>query len=170
MTTIRKCVVLGASVAVSAISFAVFAQDDLDDLLKDLEGDAAKPAAKAAAEPAAEQAEEPAAAEPAAAEPASAEPASAEPASAEPASAGQSADSAAEEPAEDSPAETAKKVDEVISLLNDLASSLPIGRLGKPQDIGFLASYLASDEASFITGQTVIIDGGCTLPETNLDY
>ena len=50
MTTIRKCVVLGASVAVSAISFAVFAQDDLDDLLKDLEGDAAKPAAKAAAE------------------------------------------------------------------------------------------------------------------------
>ena len=50
MTTIRKCVVLGASVAVSAISFAVFAQDDLDDLLKDLEGDAAKPAAKAVAE------------------------------------------------------------------------------------------------------------------------
>ena len=117
MTTIRKCVVLGASVAVSAISFAVFAQDDLDDLLKDLEGDAAKPAAKAAAEPAAEQAEEPAAAEPAAAEPAAAEPASAEPASAE-----QSADSAAVKPAEDSPAETAKKVDEVISLLNDLAS------------------------------------------------
>jgi len=56
------------------------------------------------------------------------------------------------------------------AFLNDLASSLPIGRLGKPQDIGFLASYLASDEASFITGQTVIIDGGCTLPETNLDY
>ena len=56
------------------------------------------------------------------------------------------------------------------AFLNDLASSLPIGRLGRPQDIGFLASYLASDEASFITGQTVIIDGGCTLPETNLDY
>ena len=110
MTTIRKCVVLGASVAVSAISFAVFAQDDLDDLLKDLEGDAAKPAAKAAAEPAAEPAAEQAE-----------EPAAAEPAAAEPASAGQSADSAAE-PAEGSPAETAKKVDEVISLLNDLAS------------------------------------------------
>ena len=51
-----------------------------------------------------------------------------------------------------------------------LAASLPIGRLGRPEDIGFLASYLASDEASFITGQTVVIDGGCTLPETNLDY
>ena len=56
------------------------------------------------------------------------------------------------------------------SFLRDLAASLPIGRLGKPQDIGFLVSYLASDEASFITGQTVVIDGGCTLPETNLDY
>ena len=110
MTTIRKCVVLGASVAVSAISFAVFAQDDLDDLLKDLEGDAAKPAAKAAAQPA----EEPAAAEPAAAESASAEKSAEAPAAAEPASTEQSA--------EDSPAETAKKVDEVISLLNDLAS------------------------------------------------
>lgn len=54
--------------------------------------------------------------------------------------------------------------------LRELAAGLPIGRLGRPQDIGFLASYLASDEASFITGQTVVIDGGCTLPETPLDY
>ncbi|MCQ2547107.1 MAG: SDR family oxidoreductase [Clostridia bacterium] len=63
-----------------------------------------------------------------------------------------------------------EKPDNPDDFLKDLANSLPIGRLGKPQDIGFLASYLASDEASFITGQTVVIDGGCTLPETNLDY
>lgn len=63
-----------------------------------------------------------------------------------------------------------EKPDDPESFLRDLAASLPIGRLGKPQDIGFLASYLASDEASFITGQTVVIDGGCTLPETSLDY
>jgi NAD(P)-dependent dehydrogenase (short-subunit alcohol dehydrogenase family) len=60
--------------------------------------------------------------------------------------------------------------DDPTAFLKALASSLPIGRLGKPEDIGFLVSYLASDEASFITGQTVVIDGGCTLPETNLSY
>ena len=32
--------------------------------------------------------------------------------------------------------------------------------------IGFLAAYLASDEAGFITGATIVIDGGCILPET----
>ena len=63
-----------------------------------------------------------------------------------------------------------EKPDDPEEFLADLASSLPMGRLGRPEDIGFLASYLASDEAGFITGQTVIIDGGCTLPETNLDY
>lgn len=54
--------------------------------------------------------------------------------------------------------------------LNDLAKDLPIGRLGSPIDIGNLAAYLASDEASFITGSTIVIDGGCILPETHLDY
>ena len=60
--------------------------------------------------------------------------------------------------------------DDPDSFLKDLAKSLPIGRLGKPEDIGFLVSYLASDEASFMTGQTVVIDGGCTLPELNFEY
>jgi NAD(P)-dependent dehydrogenase (short-subunit alcohol dehydrogenase family) len=38
----------------------------------------------------------------------------------------------------------------------------PIGRLGQPDDIGGLALYLASDEASFVTGQVFVIDGGLT--------
>jgi 2-keto-3-deoxy-L-fuconate dehydrogenase len=39
----------------------------------------------------------------------------------------------------------------------------PMGRLGAPEEIAALAVYLASDEAQFMTGQAVIIDGGMTL-------
>ena len=114
MTTIRKSVVLGASMAFAAIACSVFAQDDLDDLLKDLEGDAAKSAAKTPA-----AAEEPVAA-PAADEPAAtavqepAAPAAVAEESAAPAAEGASSDA--------NGAATVKKVDEVISLLNDLAA------------------------------------------------
>ena len=41
-----------------------------------------------------------------------------------------------------------------------LAKSLPLGRLGEPADIAALATFLASDAASWITGETYIIDGG----------
>jgi len=39
----------------------------------------------------------------------------------------------------------------------------PMGRLGSPEEIAGLAVYLASDQAQFITGQAVVIDGGLTL-------
>ena len=39
----------------------------------------------------------------------------------------------------------------------------PMGRLGRPEEIASLATYLASDESSFTTGQAHIIDGGWTL-------
>ncbi|MEX6502993.1 SDR family NAD(P)-dependent oxidoreductase [Pseudomonas zhanjiangensis] len=38
----------------------------------------------------------------------------------------------------------------------------PVGRLGRPQDIANLATWLASDEASFATGQLYVLDGGLT--------
>lgn len=41
-----------------------------------------------------------------------------------------------------------------------LASELPLGRLGDPTDIANLATFLASDMASWITGETYVIDGG----------
>jgi 2-keto-3-deoxy-L-fuconate dehydrogenase len=39
----------------------------------------------------------------------------------------------------------------------------PLGRLGTPEEIAALAVYLASDDAEFITGQAVVIDGGISL-------
>lgn len=47
-----------------------------------------------------------------------------------------------------------------------IAAGVPLGRLGRPAEIGELAAFLASNEASYITGTQVVIDGGSTLPET----
>ncbi len=41
-----------------------------------------------------------------------------------------------------------------------LAASMPVRRLGEPEDIAHLATFLASDAASWITGETYVIDGG----------
>ncbi len=42
--------------------------------------------------------------------------------------------------------------------------AIPLGRMGKPVDIAILVLFLASDESNFITGQTIVSDGGYTLP------
>jgi gluconate 5-dehydrogenase len=44
----------------------------------------------------------------------------------------------------------------------ELIETIPMGRLGKPEDIAGAAVYLASDAASFVTGQTFYVDGGRT--------
>ena len=51
-----------------------------------------------------------------------------------------------------------KKIDPKI--LETIVSQIPVGRLGEPDEIGSLVSYLASDKASFITGATLSINGG----------
>src|SRR5205814_10715271 len=43
-----------------------------------------------------------------------------------------------------------------------LETTQPIRRIGQPDEIGFAALYLASDEASYVTGQVFVIDGGAT--------
>ncbi|MGY2401161.1 SDR family oxidoreductase [Pseudomonas sp. SDO5271_S396] len=50
--------------------------------------------------------------------------------------------------------------------LNDsIASRVPLGRLGAAADIAGAMLFLASDLAGYITGQTLVVDGGATLPE-----
>ena len=39
----------------------------------------------------------------------------------------------------------------------------PVGRVGKPEDIAHLASFLISEQATFITGQNFVVDGGMTI-------
>ncbi len=47
-----------------------------------------------------------------------------------------------------------------------MARYIPAGKFGSPEDIGHAMLYLASDEAGYVTGQTIVVDGGSTLPET----
>ena len=48
------------------------------------------------------------------------------------------------------------------SAKENLFKKIPLGRVGKPEEIASAVIYLASDEASYITGQTIAIDGGMT--------
>jgi 3-oxoacyl-[acyl-carrier protein] reductase len=46
-----------------------------------------------------------------------------------------------------------------------MLSAIPMGRFGTPEDVGVAVRFLASPEAGYITGQTLITDGGQVLPE-----
>lgn len=47
-----------------------------------------------------------------------------------------------------------------------LVHYIPLGEAGAPDDVAFAMLYLASDEARWVTGQTLVVDGGMTLPES----
>ena len=47
--------------------------------------------------------------------------------------------------------------------LRDFIDQVPLGRVGKPEEVAALAAYLASDESAFMTGQALSIDGGKTM-------
>ncbi|AFA40470.1 Dehydrogenases with different specificities (related to short-chain alcohol dehydrogenases) [Pyrobaculum oguniense TE7] len=53
-----------------------------------------------------------------------------------------------------------KTVEEVIA---EMGKEVPLGRLGKPEEIGELVAFLASEKANYITGSLILIDGGRTL-------
>ena len=46
------------------------------------------------------------------------------------------------------------------NLENQLVQSIPAGRMGKPQEVASMIRYLASEEASFLTGANFLVDGG----------
>ncbi|CDH04354.1 3-oxoacyl-(acyl-carrier-protein) reductase [Xenorhabdus bovienii str. oregonense] len=49
--------------------------------------------------------------------------------------------------------------------LQHVQATTPMRVLGLPEDIGYTACFLASDEAKYITGQAIVVDGGQILPE-----
>lgn len=52
-------------------------------------------------------------------------------------------------------------------VIKERTKPIPMGRLGTPEETAYAHLFLASDEAGYITGQSLIVDGGQTLPETH---
>ena len=52
--------------------------------------------------------------------------------------------------------------DQVAALRQRVASDIPAGRMGKPEEVAQTVTFLASDESSFIVGTEIVIDGGMT--------
>ena len=50
-----------------------------------------------------------------------------------------------------------------------MAATIPMKKLGTVEDIAYAALYFASDEAGYVTGQTIVVDGGQVLPEALID-
>jgi 3-oxoacyl-[acyl-carrier protein] reductase len=49
---------------------------------------------------------------------------------------------------------------------DSMAASIPAGKLGTVEDIGHVCLFLATDEAAYVTGQAIAVDGGQVLPES----
>lgn len=47
-----------------------------------------------------------------------------------------------------------------------MLAAIPLNRIGEPEDVGWCVRFLASREACYVTGQTLIVDGGQVLPES----
>jgi 3-oxoacyl-[acyl-carrier protein] reductase len=50
--------------------------------------------------------------------------------------------------------------------LREMEAAIPLGRLGDIEEVASAALFLATEEAGYITGQTLVVDGGQTLPES----
>jgi 3-oxoacyl-[acyl-carrier protein] reductase len=53
------------------------------------------------------------------------------------------------------------------AFIKSMEEAIPLGRLGTPRDVANAFLFLASDDASYITGTTIVVDGGQLLPEGN---
>jgi glucose 1-dehydrogenase len=53
-----------------------------------------------------------------------------------------------------------RNLDEHPEQRQELLSEIPLGKIGQPEDVAFMALYLASDASSYSTGSTFFVDGG----------
>ena len=53
--------------------------------------------------------------------------------------------------------------------IDEMVKSIPVGRLAEPAEVGWAVRFLASEEAAYITGQAIVIDGGQVLPEGGIE-
>ena len=51
------------------------------------------------------------------------------------------------------------------AFIKSMQDMIPLGRLGTPRDVANAVLFLASDDAAYVTGTTIVVDGGQTLPE-----
>lgn len=58
------------------------------------------------------------------------------------------------------------KLHRSLEFRREMEAAVPLGRLGTPRDVGYACAYLASDEAAYVTGTSIIVDGGQILPES----
>jgi meso-butanediol dehydrogenase/(S,S)-butanediol dehydrogenase/diacetyl reductase len=45
-------------------------------------------------------------------------------------------------------------------VVNDFQKNIPLGRIGQPDDVANLVSFLASKDSDYITGQSILVNGG----------
>ncbi len=50
-----------------------------------------------------------------------------------------------------------------------IAAALPLGRIGEPDEVAEVILFLASARAGYVTGQTIVVDGGASLPQAGTD-
>jgi 3-oxoacyl-[acyl-carrier protein] reductase len=51
--------------------------------------------------------------------------------------------------------------------VTQMTAAIPLRRLGTPEEIAYAMLFLASEQAGFITGQTIVVDGGALIPENS---